>query len=102
MTHSALHTISKSLHDQVWLFEQLAFTRAGDTILLMQDAVLATHSRLSLGSFVAKCQAKGVAIVALSDDLQLRGVQNYYSEISLVDYAGFVALVARHEKQVAW
>lgn len=102
MSASCLHTIASSWHESAWLFEQLAFAREGDTILLIQDAVLATHSPLSLGSFVAKCQAKGVAVAVLADDLRLRGVSNGYSYIEIVDYSGFVALVEKHDKQVAW
>ena len=102
MRGSTLHTIASSWHESIWLFEQLAFANDGDTILLIQDAVLACHSPLSLGSFVAKCHAKGVALTVLTDDLKLRGVQNQYDGIQSIDYSGFVALVEQHDKQIAW
>ena len=102
MKSSTLHTIASSWHDSTWLFEQLAFASKGDAILLIQDAVLAVHSPLSLGSFVAKCQAKGVALAVLTDDMKLRGVTNHYDAIQPVDYAGFVDLVVQHGKQVSW
>jgi len=99
---STLFTLSRSWHDSVWLFEQLAFASKGDAVLLMQDAVLAIHSPLSLGSFLAKCQTNGIAAYCLQEDASLRGVDNKYSQIKLIDYAGFVELVALHKKQVSW
>jgi len=55
-----------------------------------------------LASFVAKCHRVGVDVFALNDDLMLRGVENQYPEIALVNYPGFVELVANHSKHVAW
>ena len=99
---SQLHTIKKSWHDASWLYEQLAFASAGDAILLYQDAVLATQSRLTLASFVAKCQATSIALYVLQDDCKLRGIENQYDVIQPVDYAGFVDLVEQHNTQCAW
>ena len=99
---STLHTLSSSWHDSTWLFEQLAFAADGDTILLLQDAVLAVHSPITLASFLAKCQTQNVSVAALEDDRVLRGVVNHYAEIREVDYAGFVELCVKHDKQVAW
>ena len=101
-TNSTLFTLSKSWHDSSWLFEQLAFASGGDSILLMQDAVLALQSPLTLGSFVGKCTAASVTVYALRDDCMMRGIANQYSNIELVDYPGFVELVSRHSKQVGW
>lgn len=99
---STLFTISSSWHDSYWLYEKLAFAKAGDSILLLQDAVLAAHSSLSLSSFSAKSRSLGVSVYLLSDDLKLRGIDNKYSDIALIDYSGFVQLVSKLDKQVAW
>jgi len=99
---STLFTFSKSWHDATFLFEQLGFASQGDSILLLQDAVLASHSPITLASFLAKCEAGDVAVYALRDDILLRGVNNKYPQLKSVDYAGFVALVSQHDKQVAW
>ena len=99
---STLFTLSQAWHDSVWLFEQLAFASEGDAILLIQDAVLASHSELSLGSFLAKCEAMNVSVFALQEDCQMRGVKNKYAQLNLVGYTGFVDLVCQHDKQVAW
>ena len=99
---STLFTISNAWHDSVWLYEQLAFASDGDAILLMQDGVLGLHSEISLASFLAKCQARDILVIALKDDCVMRGVENKYSELELVDYHGFVDLVCQYDKQVAW
>lgn len=99
---STVFTLSKAWHDSVWLFEQLAYASQGDAIVLLQDAVLAAHSEITLASFLAKCEAVDVKVFALQEDCQMRGVDNKYTKLNLIDYAGFVALVCQYDKQVAW
>ena len=102
LVNTTLFTLSKSWHESTWLFEQQAFASSGDAILLLQDAVLALQSPLTLASFFGKCQAAGMQVYALQDDCDLRGIDNHYAGIKLVDYSGFVALVVEHTKQVSW
>ena len=99
---STLFVLNRSWHDTVWLFEQMAFASNGDSILLIEDAVLALHSPTTLGSFLAKCQAIGISVYALNNDCELRGIINKYPSISLLDYTGYVDLIVEHDKQVAW
>ena len=99
---STLFTINQSWFQNATLYEQLAFATDGDAILLLEDGVLGIQSPTALASFVAKCAAFGVQVYALDDDCRLRGVSNQYSQIGIIDYAGFVALAAEHDKQVAW
>jgi len=99
---STLFTVSSSWHQSTALLEQLAFAQKGDAILLIEDAVLALQSPINLSSFLAKCHCASIEVAALEDDVRLRGVENQYSEISLLDYSGFVELVVSHDKQVAW
>ena len=47
---STLFTVNKSWHNSVWLFEQLLFSSRGDVIVLIEDAVLALQSPITLGS----------------------------------------------------
>lgn len=99
---SILFTISSSWHNAHDLYEKCAFAKSGDAILLLQDAVLATHSELTLASFVAKCNASDVSVYVLEDDLLLRGIENKYTQIEKINYAAFVELLTKHDKQVAW
>ena len=102
LTMSNLFTVSKSWHDAVWLYEALGFASPGDTILLIEDGVLACHSELSLASFVAKCIAADINVCALESDIEMRGVTNKYEDITPVNYAQFVELVIQNDKHIAW
>jgi len=102
LKNTTLFTLSKSWHESTWLYEQLAFASEGDAILLTQDAVLALQSPITLASFQAKCGSISVGIFALQEDCRLRGIENQYSNIRLIDYQGFVDLVIEHQKQVSW
>lgn len=97
-----LFTINSSWHDNVAVFEQLAFASPGDTILLTQDAVLALHSQVTLASFLAKCESIGVTVAALAEDCKLRGIKSHSPLVKIVDYSDFVNLVCKHDRQVSW
>jgi sulfur relay protein TusB/DsrH len=99
---STLFVINRSWHDSVWLFEQLAFALPGDSILLVEDAVLALQSPVNLASFSAKCAALKIAVYALEDDCLLRGIDAQYDSIQMINYSGYVRLAIQHTKQVAW
>lgn len=43
-----------------------------------------------------------ISVYALQDDCQLRGINNQYRSISMIDYLSYVNLVVQHDKQVAW
>lgn len=94
--------MSKSWHQASWLYESLGFAKAGDAILLLGDAVQCVDAPVTLASFVAKCGAQGVAVYALQSDLKLRGIGTPLAGIDVVDDAGFVDLVVKHQKQIAW
>lgn len=97
-----MFTLSKSWHEASWLYEQLGFASPGDSILLIQNGVLALQSKITLASFVAKCTAMQIKLFALKNDCTLRGIHNQYASIALIDYSGFVSLICEHDKQVAW
>lgn len=99
---STLFTVRQSWFNQPALYEQLAYASEGDSLLLIQDAVLALRSPISLASFLAKCNVHGVKVFSLRDDIDLRGIENQYESVVEVDYAGFVNLVVEHDKHVAW
>jgi len=99
---STLFTISQSWFDHPSLYENKVFAVSGDSILLIQDGVLALQSSIALASFIAKCRSCDISVYALNDDCQLRGIENKCSDVELVDYAGFVQLISNHQKQFAW
>ena len=99
---SSLICINQSWYREPWLFERLGHASHGDTIVLLEEAVVALQSPLTLGSFLAKCEARGVAVKAIIDDVQTHGVVSAYYSIELVDYARLVELAVQHDKQIAW
>ncbi len=99
---TTLFTINKSWHNATWFYEQIAFASKGDSILLIEDAVLNLHCATTLASFLAKCDLFGILVYALRDDMLIRGISNKYDGVAAIDYAEFVKLVSDHQKQVAW
>ena len=99
---SSLICINQSWHREPWLFERLGRASQGDTIVLMEEAVLALQSPLTLGSFLAKCESRSVGVKAMRDDVQTHGIVSAYDSIELIDYARLVELVVQHDKQIAW
>jgi len=99
---TTLFTISRSWHNNHWVFEKIAFASSGDAILLLEDAVLSLQSPLTLASFMAKCSAGGVSVYVLDEDIRLRGIDYTGGEIERISYIGFVDLLIQHSKQVAW
>jgi len=99
---TTLFTIGQSWFNRPGLYEQLLFASQGDAIVLLQDAVLALQSPIALASFLGKCHASGIAVYALAEDCQLRGIENAYPEVVDLNYQGLVELVIKYEKQVAW
>ena len=98
---STLFTVNRSWHQAPWLFEKLGYASKGDTILLLEDGVLALQSDIALSSFLAKCAANDVLVVALQPDLIIRGVDSKH-RVEQISFAEFVQLVESHDKQVAW
>lgn len=99
---STLFTFHSSWHDTAWLYEQLGFAASGDAIVLLEDAVLALQSPITLASFLAKTEAQEVQVFALVEDMLVRGIESKFSEVKQIGYDGFVDLMTRHDKQVAW
>lgn len=99
-----LHIVNKSPFENRTLDNCLRIIskEQGAALLLTEDGVYAaTKGNLAEGSLK---QAMGnVKIYALWPDLEARGMQDRVIEgIKLVDYAGFVDLVAEHPNNQAW
>ncbi len=72
----------------------LDYVALGDTILLIQDGVLVlntTHSEL-----FDSLKSKGVAVLALKEDLELRGIKNNL-DIRLIDYGEFIDIIEQEK-----
>ena len=98
-----LHTINKSPFEKNSLDTCLRLAKEGSTILLIEDAVYAAPKGTAVEEKVSAASAR-YRICALGPDLKARGLgeSELVDGIKLVDYGGFVDLVAEHDSVQAW
>jgi len=97
-----LHTVNKSPFERNNLESCLAHAAPGSTVLLIEDGI---YGAVKGTAFSAKVQdaMKNLKICALAPDLEARGMGGRVIDgIKLVDYSGFVDLVAEHKTVQAW
>ncbi len=95
-----LHIINKSPFSDIALESCVRAAQKGDSILLIEDAVLGVMAGGKAASLVAQAQ-KNYPVYALDADLKARGVDRLADGVKVVDYAGFVDLVEK-EKTMSW
>ena len=97
-----LHTVNKSPFEHRALETCLKFARRGSAVLLIEDGVYAAARDTAVSQRVQEA-LKGVQVYALKPDLEARGMQHRVMDgIRLVDYGGFVDLVAEHNAVQSW
>jgi tRNA 2-thiouridine synthesizing protein B len=97
-----LHTVNKSPFDNGTLQACLKFARQGSAVLLIEDGVYAAARDTAVSKQVQEAM-KSTPIYALRPDVEARGMQNRVMDgVRLVDYEGFVDLVAQHNAVQSW
>ena len=97
-----LHTVNKSPFEHRALESWLKFARQGSAVLLIEDGVYAAARDTAVSQQVQEA-LKSVSIYALKPDVEARGMQDRVMDgIRLVDYGGFVDLVAEHDAVQSW
>lgn len=99
---STLHTVNKSPFERSSAASAFAHLTEGDAVLMIEDGVLGARKS---GAFAATLGATaGIEIYALGPDLEARGMKSEHlaENVRVVDYGGFVDLVAAHERVCAW
>ena len=97
-----LHIVNKSPLERSTLDSCLAAAQPGAAVLLIEDGVYAATRG---NSAAAKLRAAlgNLEIHVLAPDLEARGMaQSLVEGVKLVDYAGFVELVAQHKNCQSW
>lgn len=97
-----LHIVNKSPYERNSLESCLRLAAKGSKVLLIEDAVTAAVRE---GAFAARLDAAlaQVEIYALVPDLAARGLKDRaLPGVRLVDYAGFVDLVAENNPVQSW
>ncbi len=73
--------------------------REGDSVIFIQNGVyvaLSVPSDLKEG--IEKKKKEGVKFYALREDMDARGVKEFFGEV--VDYDGFLDLIEKHDKVI--
>jgi tRNA 2-thiouridine synthesizing protein B len=97
-----LHTVNKSPFESSTLDACLKFARPGSALLLIEDGVYAAAAGTAVAPRVQEA-LKRVSVYALAADVQARGLQGRVMDgVRLVDYGGFVDLVAEHNAVSCW
>jgi len=97
-----LHIVNHSPLSSRNLESCLRFAQPGDALLLIEDGVYAATSGSGVEAEVRAACAK-VQVHALQPDIDARGMSaRVLDGIQLVDYGGFVDLVAHHTTTHSW
>ncbi|WP_413701148.1 sulfurtransferase complex subunit TusB [Psychromonas sp. KJ10-10] len=96
---SILHTLNTSPFQTLALQQCLSLLNDADTLLLLEDGVIASQAKHSLFNELNKLADQG-RLKVLTSDLIARGIDNLIGD--KCSYNDFVTLVAEHKSQMAW
>ena len=97
-----LHIVNKSPAERNALESCLRVAQAGGAILLIEDGVYGA-TKGSAGEAKLKAAGGKFKLYALTADAEARGIADRMMDgITLVDYSGFVDLVAEHKTCQSW
>ena len=97
-----LHIINKSPFERNTLDSCLRVVQPGNSLLLIEDAVYAAVKDNAIADKISKA-SKIVKVYVLGPDLEARGMKDAAVDgVTLVDYGGFVDLVAKHSVVQSW
>ena len=98
-----LHTVNKSPFERNSLESCIRLAVKGSSILLTEDGVFGAIKGTKKSDAVTKAMGN-ISFYALGPDLDARGISKdkLIDGIKVVDYGGFVDLVADHSATQAW
>jgi len=96
---SILHTVNTSPFQTHALQQCLTLLNEGDSLLLIEDAVIAAQATHPLLAELTELSNQG-RLQVLVADLEARSICNSIGK--QCSYSDFVELVATHQSQLAW
>jgi tRNA 2-thiouridine synthesizing protein B len=98
-----LHTVRKSPFERNALASCLRVAQPGAAVLLIEDGVYAALRNTQIAEQISKAM-ETVSFYALAPDVQARGYElnEVIDGVQIVDYDGFVDLVATYGRVQAW
>ncbi len=94
-----LHTVNTSPLQSLALADCLQLMTEQDSLLLIENAVIASQAQHSLVAELKQLSEQGRLLV-LKADLDARGITNSIGKAC--SYLDFVNLVIKHKSQLAW
>lgn len=94
-----LHTVKTSPFQTLAIFDCLNLIAKNDTLLLIEDAVVASQADHPLYGQLQLLADEG-RLMVLEADLNARGIKNKIGKACA--YLDFVNLVIEHQSQLAW
>ena len=103
MSETMLHTVNKSPFEKNSLSSCLRLAKEGSGILLIEDGVYAALKDSSLNGQLAD-RTGDFKFYVLGPDIEARGLLDkpLIDGIKIVDYGGFVDLVAEYDAVHSW
>jgi len=97
-----LHIVNKSHGERSALASCLRLAQDGHALLLTEDGIYAATAAAAEASGITAA-ARRLKVFVLLPDAQARGMAaRLAAGVSVVDYAGFVDLVAEHPNNQSW
>ena len=98
-----LHTVNKSPFERNALESCIRLAKAGSSVLLIEDGVIAAMQGTKYSSALTDAMAN-ITFYVLGPDLKARGLSegNIVEGVKVVDYDGFVDLTADNESVQSW
>lgn len=98
-----LHTVNKSPFEQATLGQCLAIAQPDHSLILIENGVYAALNSHSLAQQLQQQIASGLAVYALKDDIDARGLtENFITDIKIIDMSKFVQLCCKHSNSQSW
>lgn len=100
---SQLHTVNKSPLDRNALESAVKHAMKGSAVLMIEDGVYGAMKGTIKSSLVTDAMGD-ISFYALGADLKARGISEsqIIDGVNVVDYNGFVDLVAEHDTTQSW
>jgi tRNA 2-thiouridine synthesizing protein B len=97
-----LHIVNRSPGERSTLYSCLRLAQPGHSLLLIEDAVYAATAGNAAADAIREA-TRTLKVYALAPDLEARGMKGAALEgVALVDYRGFVDLVAACPAVQSW
>ncbi len=100
---SQLHTVNKSPLDRNALESAVNHATKGSAVLLIEDGIYGAMKGTSKSSLITDAIGD-VTFFVMGPDLKARGIDEskVIDGVKVVDYKGFVDLVAEHDATQSW